>query len=255
MTNRTAECDANLASQHRLLAWTSYSTMTTAAKLHPLQLLGIVVTLALGLAADVRTDVIGQALIGIGIWGFMLCFLARAPATERHALMACLTIATAGELALSLGWGLYTYRLGNIPPFVPPGHVLLFMLGLWLAGRITDAAARVVFVCAGLYSAAVALVGLDTFAGPLFLVIVVAWYALPAHRCLFASTFTLSLVLEVYGTWLGVWSWALDVPGLALVTTSPPGTAGAFYCALDALAISAMLLFLPPLRQPAVKAA
>lgn len=230
--------------------------MTAAANLRPRQALVIVVALALGLAADTRTDVIGQALIGIGIWTVMFRFLARAPAPERHALMACLTIATAGELALSLGWGLYTYRLGNIPPFVPPGHVLLFMLGLWLASRITDLAARVVFVCVGIYSAAVALAGLDTFAGLLFLVIAVAWGALPAHRRLYASTFALSLVLEIYGTWLGVWSWALDVPGMPLVTTNPPGTAGAFYCALDALVVTAMLLVVRPMnrRYDAIKA-
>jgi len=45
----------------------------------------------------------------------------------------------------------------------------------------------------------------------------------------------LSLALELYGTWLGNWTWARNVPGIALVTTNPPGAAGAFYCALDAL--------------------
>ena len=231
--------------------------MTAAAQLRPHQVLVIVVALALGLAADARTDVIGQALIGIGIWTVMFWFLARAPAAERHALMACLTIATAGEVALSLGWGLYTYRLGNIPPFVPPGHVLLFMLGLWLSSRISDRAARVVFACAGLYSAAVALAGIDTLAGLLFGVIALAWCALPAHRGLYASTFALSLVLEIYGTWLGLWTWALEVPGMPLATTNPPGTAGAFYCALDALVVTAMLLVLAPVKQryEAIKAA
>ena len=56
-------------------------------------------------------------------------------------LMACLVIATAGEIVLSLGWGLYTYRLDNIPLFVPPGHVLLLLLGLSLARRMSDGAA------------------------------------------------------------------------------------------------------------------
>jgi len=219
--------------------------MTAAERLRPHQVLLIGAALAAGLAADGLTDIIGQALIGIAVWGVMLSFLARVPASERHPLMACLLIATAGELALSLGWGLYTYRLGNIPAFVPPGHVLLFTLGLWLARRISEHAARAVFACAGLYATAVALIGLDTFAGPLFLMIAVVWCALPAHRRLFAATFALSLALEIYGTWLGVWSWALDVPGLPLVTTNPPGTGSAFYCALDTLAIIAALAFVP----------
>jgi hypothetical protein len=254
VTNRAAQLEANPSRQSLADA---DATPTGAAKLRPWQVLTIVVALAVGLAADVRTDVIGQALIGIVIWIVMFCFLARITVPERHAMMACLTIATAGELALSLGWGLYTYRLGNIAPFVPPGHVLLFMLGLWLASRITGHAARVVFVCAGLYSAGVALIGFDTFAAPLFLIIAIAWCALPAHRRLYAGTFTLSLVLEIYGTWLGVWSWALDVPGLPLATTNPPGTASAFYIALDALVVTAMMMILPPLKQRygAVKAA
>ena len=58
---------------------------------------------------------------------------------------------------------------------------------------------------------------------------------MPQHRPLYASTFVLALVLELYGTWLGNWAWALEVPVLALVTTNPPGIASAFYAVLDAL--------------------
>ena len=213
-------------------------------QLHLRHICVITLALALGLALDVRTDVVGQALIGAATWAAMFILLARFAPPERCALMACLTIATAGELVLSLGWGLYTYRLGNIPPFVPPGHVMLFMVGLWLAERLSDRAAYTVIACAGLYAATAAATGLDTFAGVLFLVICVAWFALPSHRRLYAATFTVALVLEIYGTWLGVWSWASQVPGLALVTTNPPGTVGAFYCALDALVVTATALLI-----------
>ena len=209
----------------------------------------IVLALVIGLAGDVHVELPGHALIGVAMWATMLAFLGRIPAPERYTLVACLAIATAGELVLSLVWGLYTYRLGNIPPFVPPGHVLLFMLGLWLAERMTDKTARCLFACAGLYAVAAALVGFDTFAGLLFLVIAVAWLALPQHRRLYASTFTWSIALEIYGTWLGVWSWAAQVPGLPLVTTNPPGTVGAFYCALDALVVTAMLLLVSPAKR------
>ena len=209
----------------------------------------MVLALALGLAADVRVDLFGQALIGGVLWAMMLSLLTRFPAPERHALIACLGIATAGELVLSLVWGLYTYRLGNIPAFVPPGHVLLFLLGSWFAQRITDTAARCLFACAGIYAAAAALAGFDTFSGLLFLVIAVAWFALPRHRRLYAATFMFSAALEIYGTWLGVWSWAHEVPGLPLVTTNPPGVVGAFYCALDALVVTASLLLLPAFKR------
>jgi hypothetical protein len=216
--------------------------------LRPLHHLLIVLALAIGLAADVRTDIVGQMVLSAAIWLLLFCLLARIRSEQRYILMACLTIATIGELVLSLAWGLYTYRLGNIPLFVPPGHVLLLMLGLALARRISDRGAFVVTGCAGIYAAIAAASGLDTFAVPLFLVIAVAWFALPAHRRLYAGTFVVSLGLELYGTWLGNWSWAAQVPGMPLVTTNPPGTVGAFYCALDALVVGTMLLITPRLR-------
>ena len=39
-------------------------------------------------------------------------------------------IATCVELFLSMVWGLYQYRWGNVPLFVPPGHGLLYLFAL-----------------------------------------------------------------------------------------------------------------------------
>ncbi len=64
----------------------------------------------------------------------------RAPAPD--ALRAVLAWATAGELFCSLLWGLYTNRLGNIPHFVPPGHVVVFLIGLQLRPATPAAADR-----------------------------------------------------------------------------------------------------------------
>jgi hypothetical protein len=50
--------------------------------------------------------------------------------------------------------------------------------------------------------------------------------------------FILSLVLELYGTWLGNWVWSYQVPWLALTGANPPIGAGAFYCVLDLLVVS-----------------
>ena len=75
----------------------------------------------------------------------------------------------------------------------------------------------------------------------------IASIAMPRQRRLYASTFVLALALELYGTWLGNWSWAHEVPGIPLVTTNPPGAAGAFYCALDALVLLASVWIVPRL--------
>jgi hypothetical protein len=187
----------------------------------------------------------------MSIWLLFFFSILRQPRITRYPLMACLTIATAGELVLSLGWGLYTYRLGNIPLFVPPGHVLVLLLGCALAQRISDRGACAVAIGAGVYAVVAAGAGIDTFALLLALVIAAAWFALPSHRKLYASTLLVTLLLELYGTWLGSWVWAREVPGIALVTTNPPGTVGAFYCALDALVVLATFVLIP---QPGARA-
>ena len=203
----------------------------------------IIAALMLGLALDVGTGFYGQALISVAIWALLLCLLARVEISERRALLACLVIATAGEIFLSLGWGLYTYRLENIPPFVPPGHVLLLMLGIALARRMTKRTAEAILGCAAVYALVAAATGIDTFALPLLAALAAISLLMPDHRPLYASTFVLSLALELYGTWLGNWSWAREVPVIGLVTTNPPGIASAFYAVLDALvAVTAVLL-------------
>ena len=213
------------------------------------RILLLVATLAGGLAADVWTDIVGQTIVSVGVWVVLFYLLDRVESELRCALMVCLVIATAGELFLSLVWGLYTYRLGNIPMFVPPGHVLLLLLGFSLARHMSEAAAHAIIGSAGIYSLAAAAAGVDTLGLALFLVLALTSLAMPTQRRLYASTFVLSLALELYGTWLGNWTWAREVPGmpLALVTTNPPGAAGAFYCALDALVAAASLLLMPRL--------
>ena len=148
------------------------------------------------------------------------------------------SIETAGELFLSLVWGLYVYRLDNVPMFVPPGHALMLMLGVALARRMPESLAKGIVGAAGAYTLAAFFAGLDTLALPLFLMLMVAVLSLPGHIRLFASTFLLCLSLELYGTALGNWYWPRDVAYVGLVTTNPPGIAGAFYAALDALSLA-----------------
>ncbi len=199
--------------------------------------------LALGLLADIHVDLPGQLAIGAVVWGLLLWLIAPLPAADRRMYLACVAIATAGELFLSLAWGLYTYRLGNVPMFVPPGHALMLMLGLALTRRMPEKAAVTILGGAGVYTLLAAATGLDTLAVPLYLMLAVSVLSLPAHTRLFASSFVLTLTLELYGTTLGNWAWDREVPWVGLVTTNPPAIAGAFYCTLHALTIAAKYFF------------
>jgi hypothetical protein len=197
----------------------------------------MVLVLAVGLAIDVHVDLPGQVLLSAAVWLTLFYVLPHVDRAERQALFACLAIATAGELFLSLVWGLYTYRLENIPMFVPPGHAMLLLLGMKLARNMSSQTADAILAAAAVYAFAAAITGFDTFAIPLIAGIAIVSFALPSHRPLYASTFLIALALELYGTWLGNWAWSREVPVLALVTTNPPGVASAFYAVLDALVL------------------
>ena len=216
--------------------------MNSIPEIRLARILVVAGALALGLWADLYTEVPGQFAIGLAVWALLLWLLAPLPLPARAVFFACVAIATAGELFLSLGWGLYVYRLGNVPLFVPPGHALMLLLGIALGRSMPELVARAIFSAGACYALAGWIFGWDTLAVPLFLVIAVAALSLPGHRRLFASTFVLCLMLELYGTTLGNWRWLHNVPWIGLVTTNPPALAGAFYCALDALVLAALSL-------------
>lgn len=189
-----------------------------------------------GLAVD-QAFAWGQLAVDVAVWALFAVLLVRAPRGCRGVLAACVLIAAAGECTLSLCWGLYDYRLGNVPLFVPPGHALLLLLGMLLAARVGDWVAWLVPAVAAPVVAWQAATGADTLGVLLFLVFVLAVVCGRARR-LYAVMFALSLAMELYGTWLGNWTWHPEVHGLGLAAGNPPLTAGAFYCVLDVLVMA-----------------
>ncbi len=152
-------------------------------------------------------------------------------------MLLCLAYASIGEVLLSLVWRVYDYRLGNLPLFVPPGHVLLFLLGLCIAPRLSAMTVRVVAVAAALVVGVLALSGRDTFSA-LLVAVFLASVLWGRERKLYTTMFILALAMELYGTWLGNWHWNTQVGGTGMVTLNPPVAAGAFYCALDLLVMT-----------------
>lgn len=194
-------------------------------------------TITFGLLLDQHWARHGQVIVSAGAWMVLALLWARSAERERPALAACLAFATAGEIFLSLVWGLYEYRLGNIPLFVPPGHVLLFFLGTRIAARIPEGGEWWIAAAAAPLVAAFAWNGRDTF-GPLLFALFLACLAISPSRRLYATMFVLSLAMELYGTWVGNWMWSAKVPWLGLTSDNPPLAAGAFYCVLDLLVVS-----------------
>jgi len=202
----------------------------------------IVATVLAGLLVDRQWALHGQLVASAAAWIVCAALWIRSAPRARISLAACLAIATAGEAVLSLAWGLYRYRLGNIPLFVPPGHVLLFYLGTRIATRIPERGTWSVALLAAPAVALLAWTGHDTF-GPLLYALFVACLWLSPARSLYATMFVLALAMELYGTWLGNWTWSAQVPALGLTSANPPLAAGAFYAVLDVLVVAAGSVF------------
>jgi len=195
----------------------------------------IVLTIVIGLWLDARAWPWAQPAVAAWTWMLFALLCWRAEPGRRAVWLVCLAWATFGEIVLSLLWGLYDYRLGNLPLFVPPGHVLLFALGMWITDRLPDALPSAVPpLAAGLVIAFAWLQG-DTISLPLFAFFLLCVRCGPAPK-LYGTMFVLALLMELYGTALGNWTWGILVPGLPLTAANPPLAAGAFYCVLDWLA-------------------
>ncbi len=196
----------------------------------------ITVLMIIGLYLDAAFPVWGQIAVSVFFWGLFLFIYQKVNKAEQFLLMSCLVLATLGEMFCSLVWGLYDYRFFNIPHYVPPGHVLLFLVGSVLALSLPRWVSYLVPLLVTPYIFAGYWLGFDEFGLVLFLMFAACWLT-GEERRLYTTMFLLSLSLEIYGTWLGNWTWRPDVPYWGLSNTNPPLASGAFYCVLDFLVL------------------
>jgi hypothetical protein len=194
-----------------------------------------------GLLGDRYVGHGGQLALGGLTVAVLAALLAFHPATVRLQTLAVIGIATIGEVVGSIVWGLYTYRLENLPAFVPPGHGLVYLAGLSLAALV-GARTSVLLVVAGAVAAAWGIAGVTVLPaadvsgtiGCAFLIGVLVW----ARRPVYAGVFMVVVGLELYGTALGTWTWQAAVPGLGLSQGNPPSGVASGYVVFDVLAIA-----------------
>lgn len=195
----------------------------------------IVLTIAGGLICERTVELPAQMGIGVLVWAVLLRFLHRARGDLRVLMLGCLVWSTAGEVICSLIWGLYKYRLYNIPLFVPPGHVLMMLLAIYIGPRLPRLCvtlAPTIAVGYALYATATGTDLLSVVLTPVLIAVLV----FARNRELYAATFLLAAALELYGTRLGNWVWMPNAPLLDFSMANPPLCIGAAYCLRDALA-------------------
>ena len=93
-----------------------------------------------------------QLAIGALTWVVLAAACVPLASEQRLRVALVVVAATVGEVTGSLLWGVYSYRLENLPAYIPPGHGLVYLSGLGLASRCgatrTSSSALAAFVAA-----------------------------------------------------------------------------------------------------------
>jgi hypothetical protein len=211
--------------------------------------------LAALLAVDTQVTFHEQLALGALTW-VVLVLAARPLPIERRAQVAVvICAATLAEVTGSILWGVYTYRLHNLPTFVPPAHGLVFMAGLSLSEAL-QRRARALVAVAALGAAAWGVLGLTVLprtaaAGALGVPLLLAFLWRSRARAAYAGVFLVVAALELYGTAIGTWRWAAELPGLGIPDGNPPSGVASGYVWFDVMALllaPRLLTLLPRVR-------
>lgn len=197
------------------------------------------------LGLDTVASLTEQRLLGAVTWLLLLALLARESRLTRVQVAVVVAFASLVEYVFA-GWlGVYVYRLGNVPAFVPPGHGLVYLAALCLGRSAWAARHRRGFLRATLVACgAWAVWGLaisprpDALGAFWFgcLLVFSRWGKSPL---LYAGAFLVVSYLEIVGTSLGTWAWQPHDPtGLVSIGNPPSGIAGG-YAWFDAAAYAA----------------
>jgi hypothetical protein len=158
------------------------------------------------------------------------------------------------EIFGSIIWGVYTYRLHNLPLFVPPGHGLVYLTGLRLAETsLVSRHQRGFLAFVGVIALGWGIAGLTVLprtdaSGALGMAVFLVFLLRGRARVLYGAVFLVVAVLEISGTAAGVWAWKGTVPGLELPSGNPPSGAASGYVLFDIVAIALTARLMPLLR-------
>jgi hypothetical protein len=182
-----------------------------------------------------------QLALGAATAAFLWLFVRRG-AIEPRQVITAIIVATAGEVFLSLGWGLYTYHNALIPLYVPFGHGIFYALAAESARqnalrRIAPAITRSV-IAAGSIIAIVSLIFFRDQWGFLWWIIAATLVMRSRNQLLLSTCFVYTILLEWGGTAIGNWLWAPDVPFVGLTSANPPSGVGVLYILLDLITVA-----------------
>ena len=190
-----------------------------------------------------------QRALGVATWALLIALLYGETRSVRVQVGAVIIAATMLEYTASPLLGLYTYRLENVPSFVPPGHGLVYLAALTIGSAVAGTRWNRRLVYGALALAALwALYGVTVASrsdtgGALLFLFLAAFLLRGRQPAVYAAAFFVTAYLELLGTGIGTWAWAhKDFLGVTTLGNPPSGIAGG-YGWLDMVGLYAAVWF------------
>jgi hypothetical protein len=152
-----------------------------------------------------------------------------------------LIVAIGGEVLFSLVLGMYTYRLENLPLYVPFGHAIIYasiyyLLKEPLIQKYQNKIIKTLYILMIIYSTTWLILGDDMFGFICMLIILWLFKRRPSTKLFFLLMFFTIVYLELLGTYYQCWYW----PNIWfdqfswISSANPPSGISVFYFAFDA---------------------
>jgi hypothetical protein len=204
----------------------------------------VICMIATFLALDHFADASEQLLLGAATWLVLIASCAPLSRQDRTRALLVVLVATCAEVLGSIVLGAYTYRLANLPAFVPPGHGLVYLAGLRISQSApvmrnpTTFVRVVVAIIAAWGAAGLVLLGRTDALGAITGALLIYVLIRGRTSTLYAGVFLVVGFLEIYGTSIGAWHWAATAPETPLPTGNPPSGIAGVYVLFDIAAIA-----------------
>jgi hypothetical protein len=164
----------------------------------------------------------------------------RSTSRLREQMLYAVFIGFVGEHLFSIGLGMYTYRLGNIPHYVPPGHAIVLMAAIYFCKETIVKKHRkllenIITIFILVYATMFLVFAGDVFGFVMSILVIILLRNKPRERLFYLTMYVVVAFLEIIGTSYGCWYWpetAWDVIPF-LKSANPPSGISLFYFLLD----------------------
>jgi hypothetical protein len=204
----------------------------------------ILAFLAVLLAVDTQVGAGLQLVLGAATWVALWLACRTVPRLLAAQALVVVVVATCAEFVGSIVWGVYTYRLENLPSFVPPAHGLVYLAGAAIAGAAGNRllqgrlVALALVLVLGWGIAGITVLPREDVGGALGAALLAIYLVRGRAPHVYAGVFLVVAWLELYGTAIGTWEWAPVIPGTEVSNGNPPSGVASGYVWFDIVALA-----------------